>query len=89
MILLDINYKRQLKWVDSIYNSMNIDEKIGQLFMLRISSAAGQKSFDRIEKNISQNHIGGLIFPKITQYQILDQCSSKNLNYHHRYIWNK
>ena len=62
--LLDINYKRQLKWVDSIYNSMNIDEKIGQLFMLRISSAAGQKSFDRIEKNISQNHIGGLIFSK-------------------------
>ena len=29
---------------------MNIDEKIGQLFMVRISSAAGQKSFDRIEK---------------------------------------
>ena len=62
--LLDINYKRQLKWVDSIYNSMNVDEKIGQLFMLRISSAAGQKSYDRIEKNISQNHIGGLIFSK-------------------------
>ena len=62
--LLDINYKGQLKWVDSIYNSMNVDEKIGQLFMLRISSAAGQKSFDRIEKNISQNHIGGLIFSK-------------------------
>ena len=62
--LLDINYKGQLKWVDSIYNNMNVDEKIGQLFMLRISSAAGQKSFDRIEKNISQNHIGGLIFSK-------------------------
>ena len=62
--LLDINYKGQLKWVDSIYNSMNVDEKIGQLFMLRISSAAGQKSFDIIEKNISQNHIGGLIFSK-------------------------
>ena len=62
--LLDINYKGQLKWVDSIYNSMNVDEKIGQLFMLRISSAAGQKSYDRIEKNISQNHIGGLIFSK-------------------------
>jgi len=62
--LLDINYKGQLKWVDSIYNSMNVDEKIGQLFMLRISSAAGQKSFDRIEKNISQNHIGGLILSK-------------------------
>ena len=62
--LLDINYKGQLKWVDSIYNSMNVDEKIGQLFMLRISSASGQKSFDRIEKNISQNHIGGLILSK-------------------------
>ena len=44
--LLDKNFKAQLKWVDSIYNTMNIDEKIGQLFMVRISSAAGQKSFD-------------------------------------------
>ncbi|MFL2591660.1 MAG: glycoside hydrolase family 3 N-terminal domain-containing protein [Flavobacteriaceae bacterium] len=62
--LLDTNFKGQLKWVDSIYNTMNIDEKIGQLFMVRISSASGQKSFDKTEENISQNHIGGLIFSK-------------------------
>ena len=62
--LLDKNYKGQLRWVDSIYNGMNIDEKIGQLFMVRISSATGQKSFDKAEENISRNHIGGLIFSK-------------------------
>ena len=62
--LLDKNFKVQLKWVDSIYNTMNIDEKIGQLFMVRISSAAGQKSFEKAKENIIQNHIGGLIFSK-------------------------
>ena len=49
---------------DDLLSKMTIDEKIGQLFMVRISSASGQKSFDKTEENISQNHIGGLIFSK-------------------------
>ena len=62
--LLDKNFNEQLKWVDSIYNTMNIDEKIGQLFMARISSVVGQKSFEKAKENIVKNHIGGLIFSK-------------------------
>ena len=62
--LLDKNFKAQLKWVDSLYSTMNIDEKIGQLFMVRISSAVGQKSFEKAKRNIIENHIGGLIFSK-------------------------
>ena len=62
--LLDKNFNEQLKWVDSIYNTMNIDEKIGQLFMARISSVVGQKSFEIAKENIIKNHIGGFIFSK-------------------------
>tara|TARA_B100000575_G_scaffold276908_1_gene262742 strand:+ start:9313 stop:12195 length:2883 start_codon:yes stop_codon:yes gene_type:complete len=62
--LLDKNFEAQLKWVDSIYSTMSIDEKIGQLFMVRISSAAGQKSFEKAKENIIENYIGGLIFSK-------------------------
>ena len=62
--LLEKDFKGQSKWVDSIYNTMNIDEKIGQLFMTRISSALGQNSFDSTYENISKNHIGGLILSK-------------------------
>ena len=62
--LLDKNFNEQLKWVDSIYNTMNIDEKIGQLFMARISSVVGQKSFEKAKENITKNHIGGFIFSK-------------------------
>ena len=62
--LLDKNFNEQLKWVDSIYNTMNIEEKIGQLFMARISSVVGQKSFEKAKENIIKNHIGGFIFSK-------------------------
>ena len=81
--LLEKDFKGQSKWVDSIYNTMNIDEKIGQLFMTRISSALGQNSFDSTYENISKNHIGGLILskgsPSISNRWI--NALQKNLNY--------
>ena len=40
--LLVKNYKGQLRWLDSIYNGMNIEEKNSQLFMDRITSTTGQ-----------------------------------------------
>lgn len=48
------------KWVDSVYNSMNLNEKLGQLFMVAAYSNKNQNP--NIEKLITENKIGGIIF---------------------------
>lgn len=50
------------RWVDSILNSMTLDEKIGQLFMIACWSRNPDSEKVRIGKIIEENHIGGLIF---------------------------
>ena len=50
------------QWVDSVINSMSIDEKIGQLFMVAAYSNKGQEHIDKINYLIKNYHIGGLIF---------------------------
>ncbi len=50
------------RWVDSIYNSMSLDEKIGQLFMVAAYSNKDTIHTNSIEKLIKNNKIGGLIF---------------------------
>ncbi|GLB51754.1 beta-N-acetylglucosaminidase [Neptunitalea chrysea] len=62
--LLAIDAEAQTKWVDSIYNSMTIEEKIGQLFVVDVFSSKGQPEENRILKLINENHIGGVIFSK-------------------------
>jgi len=52
----------QQKWVDSLYNSMSIEEKIGQLFMVQVFSNQGKAHEAGIAKLIKDQHIGGLIY---------------------------
>ena len=60
--LLSANPKLQQKWVDSVYNSMSLDQKIGQLFTPMVFSKKDDKHFDEIKGLIQKYHIGGLIF---------------------------
>ncbi len=50
------------KWVDSIYNQMTFDEKVGQLFMVAAYSNKDATHVTDIEKLICDYKIGGLIF---------------------------
>ena len=52
----------QQKWVDSVYKTLSLDEKIGQLFMVRAFSNQGLKHENTISQLITNNHIGGLIY---------------------------
>lgn len=53
---------KETKWVDSIYKTMSIDEKIGQLFMVAAYSNKDEAHFKDIDKLITENKIGGVIF---------------------------
>ncbi len=49
-------------WVDSVYNKMNLEERIGQLFMVAAYSNRDSVHTNFIDKMIKNHHLGGLIF---------------------------
>jgi len=63
-LLLTEDVESQQKWVDSIYSSMTIEEKIGQLYMVQVFSSQDEKTKNNIIKLIKDQHIGGLIYSK-------------------------
>ena len=60
--LLSENPKHQQKWVDSIYQSFSLDQKIGQLFTPMVFSKKDEDHFDEIKNLIEKYYIGGIIF---------------------------
>jgi len=52
----------QQKWVDATYNKMSLDEKLGQLFMVMVTSDQTKASTERTKKLIQDHHLGGVIF---------------------------
>ncbi|WP_299045751.1 glycoside hydrolase family 3 N-terminal domain-containing protein [uncultured Polaribacter sp.] len=52
----------QKVWVDSLLNTMTLDEKIGQLFMVQAYSNQDKKHEDFITEMITKYHVGNLIF---------------------------
>ena len=54
----------QQKWVDTKYEAMSLDEKLGQLFMISVASNQNKSSTDKIKALIQDQHIGGVIFSK-------------------------
>lgn len=60
--LLTKDVGAQKVWVDSILNTMTLDEKIGQLFMVQAYSNLDKKHEDFIMEMITKYHVGNLIF---------------------------
>lgn len=60
--LITSDSNQQQLWVDSVYNKLNLDERIGQLFMTAAYSNQGKKHQEYIHRLVKNHHIGGLIF---------------------------
>ena len=50
------------KWVDSVYQTMSLDEKLGQLFMISAYSNKDSVHVNSVEKLIVEHKVGGVIF---------------------------
>ena len=58
-------YKSHLdrrQWVDSVFNSLNDDEKIAQLMVIRAHSNLGPDHVAKVTNDIQQYNIGALCF---------------------------
>jgi len=53
---------QQRQWVDSVYNSMSLEQRIGQLFMVAAYSNKTEKHVQELESLVNTNYVGGLIF---------------------------
>jgi beta-glucosidase-like glycosyl hydrolase/CubicO group peptidase (beta-lactamase class C family) len=53
---------RETNWVDSIYNKMSVQEKIGQLFMISAYSNKDSVHTNQINKLVQDYKVGGVIF---------------------------
>jgi len=49
-------------WVDSIFNTLTLDEKIGQLFMVRAYSKSDNADVEAVRTQILKNKVGGICF---------------------------
>ena len=52
----------QEEWVDSVFNSLDVDEKIAQLFMIRAHSNKDNAYHEMIANEIRNNKVGGVCF---------------------------
>ena len=50
------------RWVDSVMNKLDEDERIGQLFMVAAYSNKGEDHLDELRRLVKNYNIGGLIF---------------------------
>ena len=53
---------QEQQWVDSVFNSLTPEERLGQLFMAAAYSNRGPEHTDALLKLVREQHIGGLIF---------------------------
>jgi beta-glucosidase-like glycosyl hydrolase/CubicO group peptidase (beta-lactamase class C family) len=51
-------------WVDSVFESLSLDEKIAQLIMVDGYSREGQENLDKLKNLVEKYNVGGVIFFK-------------------------
>lgn len=59
---LDQSNAQEAIWVDSVFRSMNFEQRLGQLFMIRAHSNLGSNHEAAVERLIRDYHVGGLCF---------------------------
>lgn len=66
---------RKEAWVDSVFQTLDTDQKIGQLLMTPVSSHVNDSKIDDVESDAENNRIGGIVF---TTGEPLRQASITN-----------
>lgn len=60
---------KKLAWVDSVFQTMSENEKIGQLIFVRVSSHVSEDVVNDLEKMAHARMYGGLVFTSGTPYK--------------------
>ena len=64
------------QWVDSVFNSLSADGRIGQLIVAAVTPRSNDATREAVRRLVSQNLVGGLIYEGST---IAEQAEVTNL----------
>jgi beta-glucosidase-like glycosyl hydrolase/CubicO group peptidase (beta-lactamase class C family) len=66
VLLRNANKQKMKQWVDSVYNRMTPDERIGQLIIIHVAGDNTPNNRQRITNLVKNKHAGGILFLKGT-----------------------
>ncbi|MBR5685036.1 MAG: serine hydrolase [Muribaculaceae bacterium] len=72
----DVDQVAMERWVDSVFNSMSDEARIGQLIIAAVTPSTNDATRALVQRLVTQNKVGGLIYEKST---IAEQASITNL----------
>ena len=71
--------EKMMHWADSVFNTLSLEEKVGQLFVLGVDVSLSARNKELVKKYIQELHIGGVLFSKGTakeQAELTNYCQS-------------
>jgi len=75
-----VDKEKMNHWVDSVFNSMTQDERIGQLFMVVVNPRTDAANIRQVDHYIDNIKIGGILFQKgnpISQAEVTNYAQKK------------
>lgn len=61
---IEQSYNEHGTWVENTFDSLSVDERIAQLFMIEVRPSYGAKHLANVEATINRHQVGGIIFFK-------------------------
>ena len=72
----NVNQVEMNRWVDSVFNAMSADARIGQLIIAAVTPTDNEATRNLVKRLVTQDMVGGLIYEKST---IAEQAGVTNL----------
>jgi len=72
----NVNQVEMNRWVDSVFNAMSADARIGQLIIAAVTPTDNEATRTLVKRLVTQDMVGGLIYEKST---IAEQAGVTNL----------
>lgn len=63
-MLTKVDQQKMTAWTDSVFNSLSMDERIGQLFMVIADVKTTNQNMQRLLRYVNELKIGGVLFHK-------------------------
>ena len=63
-LLTQVDQQKMKAWTDSVFNTLSMDERIGQLFMVIADVKTTNQNMQRLLRYVNELNIGGVLFHK-------------------------